>query len=220
MIGIEAAVPQDNQPIGGDNSHSATAFGEVYKLTDYITPDNLDIQNKYDQLTSGLSSIEDKIITCLKYTANFPYVRFVKVVSNVAGRIRARSDVWLSPAQAMHAPKLNCANRSFLLASLLRQELPPEQVWTVFGNLNNDHQDGHAWLMVKLHRDYVLETTNPSVKAKLIPLEATPIYEDVIYFNDIGVKAIPDRAVREPFSACFNCIPWLGDYIDRELCNV
>lgn len=218
MIGIKAAVPADDQPIGGDRPGSATAFGEVNRLTEYITPENPDIQNKYDQLTSTLSSIEDKIITCLRYVASYPYTQSVRVKSNVMGITRVRNDVWLLPAQAMHAPKLNCANRSFFLVSLLRQELPADQLWTVCGNLNVDHQDGHAWCMVRLDRDYILEPTNESVKTKLIPFEDTTMYEDIVYFNDNEVRVVPGKQIREPFSACFNCIPWLGDYLAKEFC--
>ncbi len=216
MLGVSSAIPYDDQPIGG--SGAATPLHETRLLTSWITPDNPDIQNKYDGLVNGLSSIEDKVIACLRFASSSPYVQFVKVTTNVAGRSFTQKDCWLSPAEAMQAPKLNCANKSFLLASLLRQELPPEQVWTVLGNLNTDHQDGHAFVMVELDRSYILEATNPSTKAMLIPLEAATMYEDVIYFNDSEVKVVPERALREPFSACWNCISWLGDYVNREFC--
>lgn len=217
MEGIEAAAKTTDQPIGGHSA--ATLLGETKLLTDWIDPDSVQIQNTYAELTKGLSSTEDKVLACLRYVASFPYTRFVRVNTNVAGRTFIQLDAWLTPAEAMYAPKTNCANRTYLLASLLRQELPAENVWACLGNLNNDHQDGHAWTYVKLDRNYILETTNPSVKNKLIPVEGVGnLYEDIVYVNDVEVRAVPERKIREPFSACYNCLPFLSDYLDRQLC--
>jgi len=218
MLGINAAIRCDNQPIGGEHS-AATLFGETRLLTSWITPDAIDVQDKYNQLTSGLNSIEDKILACLRFVANFPYKRFVRVDTRVGNKTFTQRDAWLEPSQAMYSPYLNCANRTYLLASLLRQELPSENIWACLGNLNTNGQDGHAWTYVKLDRDYILETTNPKVRDKLIPIETVGnIYEDIVYVNDVGVRAIPERKIREPFSACYNCLPFLSDYLDRQLC--
>ncbi|MCD6362137.1 MAG: hypothetical protein J7M38_14865 [Armatimonadetes bacterium] len=219
MEGIKASIPYDNQPIGGKHS-AATILGETKLLTDWITPSVIEIQNKYDELTRGLSSIEDKIKACLRYVSSFPYVQFIRVSANVAGKVFVQPDAWLEPSQVIHAPRTNCANRTYLLASLLRQELPAENVYACLGNLNVDGQDGHAWGYVRLGgRDYILETTNPRTRDKLIPVETVGnLYEDVIYFNDAGVRVIPDKQVREPFSVCFNCIPFLSEYVDNRFC--
>jgi len=219
MEGIEASIPFDNQPVGGHAA--ATLLGETKLLTDWIDPSAIEIQNKYDELTSKLSSTQDKIKACLTYVADFPYTRFIRVSANVAGKTFVQPDAWLEPSQIMHSPKTNCANRTYLLASLLRQELPAENVYACLGNLNTDGQDGHAWTYARLDGgDYILETTNPSVRDKLIPIETVGnLYEDVIYFNDLGVRAVPEKQVREPFSACYRCIPFLEDYLATEFCR-
>jgi len=212
MLGIDYSQPSDNQPI------SASILKERRLLTSWITPDSLEIQNKYDQITSGLSSTEDKILACLRFASDIPYTQFVKVSANVAGKTFVENDCWLQPSEAIFSPRLNCANKTYLLASLLRQELPAESVWACLGNLNSDSQDGHAFGYIRLDRDYILETTNPKVKDKLIPIEAAGnIYEDIIYFNDIGVRAVPERTIREPLSNCY-CIPFLEDYLAKNLC--
>jgi len=217
MLGIDYSESADNQPIGGHSA--ATLFGETKLLTSWITPDSIDIQNKYDQLTSGLNSIEDKVKVCLAYVSDIPYTQFVKVSANVAGKRFVQPDAWLEPSQALYVSRLNCANKTYLLASLLRQELPPESVWACLGNLNSDHQDGHAFGYIRLNKDYILETTNPKVRDKLISIESVGnIYEDIVYVNDVGVRAIPERKIREPFSACYRCLPFLSDYLDRQLC--
>lgn len=214
MLGIDASVPCDNQPI------LASILNERCLLTSWITPDSLEIQNKYDELTRGLESIEDKVKVCLGYVSSIPYTNFVRVSANVAGKIFTQPDCWLLLEQALYAPKLNCANKTYLLVSLLRQELPTENIWACLGNLNSDHQDGHAFGYLRLNnKDYILETTNPAVKNKPIPIETVgDLYEDVIYVSDKEVRAIQERNVREPFSACYHCIPFLRDYLDRQLC--
>lgn len=218
MEGLDYAIQCPDQPIGGEHG-SATLFGEPKWLAEWVTPRDLSVQEKYEQLTSGLSSPEEKIIACLRYVCDFPYTRFIRVETRVDGITFVQRDAWLEPSQAMQTPKINCANRSFILASLLRQEMPPEDVWVVMGNLNVDGQDGHAWDMVRLYgKQYMLEPTNARVKASLIPIDLASGYEDVLYFNDYEVKAIPERKVREPFSACYYCLPFLSDYVARELC--
>jgi len=214
MLGVDYSQPSDNQPI------QASILKERRLLTSWITPDSLEVQTKYEQLTKGLNSTEDKVLACLRFASDIPYVQFVKVSANVAGKTFVENDCWLQPSEAMQSPRLNCANKTYLLASLLRQELPAESVWACLGNLNSDSQNGHAFGYIRLDdKDYILETTNPSVKDKLIPIETVGnLYEDVIYFNDIEVKAVPEKQVREPFSACYRCLPFLQDYLARELC--
>lgn len=218
MEGLDYAVPCGNQPVGGKHG-SATLFGEDKWLAEWVTPNDLTIQERHERLTAGLSSLEDKLMACLKYVCSFPYTRFVRTETIVQGKRFIQNDAWLSPAQAMQTPAINCANRAFLLASLLRQEMPSDDVWVVMGNINFDGQDGHAWNMVKLYgQQYLLEPTSSSAKATLIPIRLASHYEDVLYFNDSEVKTIPEREVREPFSACYYCLPFLVDYADKELC--
>jgi hypothetical protein len=225
MEGINAAIPCDNQPIGGGHS-AATLFSETKFLTDWIQSQSIDVQNKYDELTTGLQSTLDKIKVCLSYVSGIPYTQFVRVSTHVGDKTFIQPDAWLLPEQAISVGKLNgrlnCANKTYLLVSLLRRELPPENIWACLGNLNmNHHQEGHAFGYIRLNKDYILETTNPAVNNKLIPIDTVGnIYEDVVYFNDSGVRAVPQRQVREPFSACYNCVPFLKDYLAKGLCNI
>ena len=212
MLGIQAAVPCDNQPV------VASPFHDTRFLTSWVTPDSIDIQNKYAALTEGLASTREKVVACLQYVANIPYTKFVKVTANVGGRIFVQPDAWLQPAEAMYVPRLNCSNRAFLLTSLLRQELPQGAVWACLGNVNLHGIDGHAWVVGRIDgSEYVLETTNPKLRRTLIPLTNADVYDDVVYVDDVGVRMIPDRAVHEPFSDCW-CIPWLESYLNKAEC--
>ena len=213
MVGIENSIPVDDQPI-----NAATLLGESRYLTSWVTPDNLEIQSKYNELTKGLLTQRDKIIACWDYVKSLRYRQFIQAKVKIDGRTFVQKDTWLNPAQVIQAPAANCANRSFLLASLLRQELSPQELYICLGNLNYDHQDGHAWVYAKLDNDYLLETTSPTIKTPFIDARSADIYESVIFFNDSGVWHIPGAGLREPLSDCY-CIRWLEDYLDTKACD-
>jgi len=219
-MSLEQAVPIDDQPI-----KEATLFFNDKWLREWVTPDNLQVQDEYQKLTNGLADPSDRVLACFNRVLSVPYTEAVKVKVSVDGITITQNDAWLEPGQALmtyvdargkkRPIKLNCANRSFLLASLLRQEYPPDKVWVVLGNLNMDGLGGHAWVMLRSDQDYILETTSPNIR---YPISAdSPAHEDIIYFNDKEVRAIPDRKIREPFSKCW-CHPLLEDYLDKRQC--
>lgn len=105
----------------------------------------------------------------------------------------------------------NCANKSFLLTSLLRNFLPPEEVFCVLGNLYNGKPGGHAWVEVRKNgQDYVLESTQPDTP--IVQASELDRYEEVHYFNDQSIFAVPGKTVLTPFTACYST--WLKDYLN------
>jgi len=206
MEGIEASIPYDNQPI------QASIFNETRLLTSWITPDSLEVQNKYNQLTSGLTSTQDKVLACFNYVASIPYTQFVRVSANVAGKTFVQPDAWLLPEEAIFAGKLNCMNKSCLFASLVGNELPKDNVWVTLGNLVNGHPEGHAWVTIG---DQIFETTAD----KVIPSRLATRYEDVVYFSNSDVRVVPDRALSEPVGISYSCVRWLQDYLATEFCR-
>ena len=107
----------------------------------------------------------------------------------------------------------NCANKAFLLTSLLRRELLPDQVFCVLGNLNNNGEiGGHAWCQITLDGvDYIMESTRSDIPA-MIRRETATRYEAVHLFNDEQTFLIEGTTVMEPFTAAYS--PWLKDYLD------
>lgn len=218
ILGIAASQKADAQPIGGEKS--ACLFHESRFLTSWITPESLEVVQEYEQLTQGIASLEDRIMVCLRYVSDIPYTEFVRVETRVGGKKFTQNDAWLEPAQAIVAGvKLNCVNRSFLLASLLGQELPPNDNWVCIGNLLKDGQRGHAWNVIKFGGvEYLLESTSLSLKARFIPITNDLLYEDIVYLNSSEVRGIPGKIPPETFSACYHCIPFLQDYTNPDLC--
>jgi len=209
-VSPEEALPINDQPIS-----EATLFDESRWLSEWVTPDNLEIRTEYEGLTEGLTDSWNKVMACFNRVLDIPYTEAVKVKIYVDGRTFVQKDAWLDPGQALRAPKLNCANRSFLLASLLRQQYLPDKVWVVLGNLNLDGLGGHAWVLLRANQDYILETTSPKIRA---PITHSDAHEEVIFFNDKEVRAVPERQIKEPFSKCW-CHPLLEDYLDKRQCN-
>lgn len=199
-------IPIDNQPI------DATFFGEMRRLTDWITPDALEVEKLHKRLTEGITSPRDRITACWKWVADqVKYVKFVKGRIWINGRSSVQQDLWLLPESSIHVRVGNCATKSFLLASLLRNELPAEQVHCVLGNLYNGKPGGHAWLNLKLdNADYIMESTTPLVPP-LVLSNVTKRYEPVHYFNDEEVLAVEGKTVMVPFTEAYS--EWLASYL-------
>lgn len=204
---MDNIIQVDNQPI------AATFFGEGQWLTDFITPDALDIQTLYQQLTSGISGSEERIIACWKWVASqVKYVKFVKGYLWVNGRSSVQKDYWQPPSLSIETRVGNCATKSFLLCSLLRNELSPDQVYCTLGNLYNGKVGGHAWVTLNLNgEEYVMESTMPTAPP-LVPISMATRYEPVHFFNDKIVEAVSGKTQILPYTLCFST--WLSDYLD------
>lgn len=212
MLTIDGSIPCDDQPID-----QATVMGENRYLTSWITPDNLEIQQKYKELTEGIADQRGRITVLWNFVKNIPYTQFVKSRIQIDGKTFRQNDTWLDPAQTLVAGRLNCFNKSVLLTSLLRQELRPDQAFVCLNNVNIDGVDGHAVSYIKLEDDYILETTNPHIKSPFMPASAADIYGAVSWFNDKRVSYVPEVQLREPLGLC--CIAWLEEYINERLCT-
>jgi len=198
----------DDQPI------ASTFFGEGKWLTGFITPDALEVQRLHTELTEGIDNLDDRLIACWDFVADrVRYVKFVKAKLWVGGKSSVQTDYWQTPGQVIRTRIGNCCNKSFLLASLIRQELPPEQVSVVLGNLcQKGNPGGHAWLELNFNsHPYIMESTRGDMRP-MVASEVANIYEPVIYFNDKSVSAIEDRTLLTPFSAVY--ASWLRDYLD------
>ena len=140
------------------------------------------------------------------------YKQFIKGKIWIEGKSSVQDDLWNMPSVTYHVRVGNCANKAFLLTSLVRQEMPENKVYCVLGNLYNGKPGGHAWVKVILNSaDYIMETTRSDVPS-LVLAGIADRYEAVHLFNDQTVYAIEGRTVLEPFTACYST--WLKDYLD------
>ncbi|MFA5991827.1 MAG: transglutaminase-like domain-containing protein [Candidatus Doudnabacteria bacterium] len=201
----------DNQPI------SARFFGEGRWLTEFITPNNLDVTQLYNQITNGAFDRIERITRLRGWvTDKIKYKPFISGTLRIENNVQTNRDVWMDSALTIRTRVGNCANKAFLLASLLRRELSDTEVFCVFGNLynspNSDQAGGHAWVQV-LYDDnfYILESTTKKVPPMVLAERATR-YEAVHLFNDQRVYVVPGRTALQPFSAVYS--QWLENYLD------
>jgi len=213
----EHAVRIDDQPI------SATFFGENRWLTHFITPNALEVQSLHRDLVNGIGDSRGRIVALWKWVATLKYVDQVKGTTRIAGRTSLQRDLWLDPTTTIHVGRGNCATKSFLLCSLLRNELPVDAVYCVMGNLycptgapkNADCAGGHAWINVMLEREYIMEATMPVTP--LVPKGSAERYEAVHYFNDEIVFAVEGRTQMVPYAAAYS--NWLSKYLSQSIIN-
>jgi len=186
-------LPIDNQPI------AATFFGEGRWLTDFITPRELEVQKLLKDLTINEHDLRNKIINCRDWVAQeLRYVVAVRAKITVEGKSSSQPDYWMPPSMAILTKVGNCAVKSFLLTSLLRNLLSENSVYCVLGNLYSGTPGGHAWTEINLDgEDFLLEATRPDVPP-LIPIsEVSQHYEAVHYFNDKQIYAVPGKTQME-----------------------
>ena len=71
----------DDQPI------AATFFGEGKWLTDFVTPNALEVQELHAKLTDKVHYIEDRLIACWEWVAEqVKYVSFVQAKISINGK--------------------------------------------------------------------------------------------------------------------------------------
>ncbi len=175
----------DNQPID-------SRFGEAVWLTDFITPDNPEVVLKYRELTKGLYRTEDIVAALWHYVAIFPYRPTIAARLKAGGKSFYQDDTWFYPAETIKIETSNCANRAFLLASLMKNHLSnPGDVYVVVGNISLDGIGAHAWVQVNIGgRPYILETTQPNLPHVLIPVSSSGVYLPAVYFDENSVYTV------------------------------
>lgn len=196
-----------------DQPIASSFFNEGRWLTDFVTPDALEVQELYDELTEGLATIQEKM-EALRYwvASEIKYTHYVWGKIQIGNKISVQRDLWQTPSMAIQTRIGNCANKAFLLASLLRNAMPADDVKVVFGNLHQPGEGGHAWVEVNLNGTaYILETTREDM-APSVATSKADIYEPVIHFNDKTVSVIPDRTLLQPFCRVYT--DWLKKYLD------
>jgi len=203
---MDNIIPIDDQPM------DATFFGEVRRLTSFITPNSLEVQRLYKALTKDIDNNIDKLKACWKWVASqVKYVEFVKGKLLINGKTSWQNDLWTLPETTINTRVGNCAVKSFLLTSLLRNELSADQVYCALGNLYNGKPGGHAWVAVNMLEEYIMETTTPSAPA-LVPASIAKRYQAVHYFNDDQIYAVEGKTQLVPMTACFST--WLSKYLN------
>lgn len=203
--------PADNQPI-------SARWGGADWITDFCTPKNPTVQLQYRALTNGLSKDEDIINSVWYYISHQPYVPLMKSTLNSVGESKTNKDTWFFPSEAIVLAKGNCANKSFVTASILKNHFPTlGQVYVVVGDLHMGQVGAHAWVELNLPGgSYILETTQPAAGKALFPKARADAYEAKAYFDEQHVYTVkPQDSVNKIFEAHFGvcAIPFLKDYI-------
>jgi len=204
---MQQPTPIDDQPI------SATFFGEGRWLTSFVTPDALEVMELHREITKDIDDLGDRLTALWCWVADsVKYTKFVRGKMWLGGKVSTQDDLWVTPSVTSRIMVGNCATKSFLLTSLIRNELPAERVHCVLGNLYNCKAGGHCWTQVELGgQDYVMESTRSDV-SPLVLASAADRYEAVHLFNDRKVYSIEGRTVMTPMTICYS--EWLKDYLD------
>jgi hypothetical protein len=120
----------------------------------------------------------------------------------------------------MKVRQSNCANKSFLMASLLKNLLPNEgEVFVVLGRYEAEDIGGHAWVQVQLYgQTYFIETTQPRLPSPLITPEKATKYKAQLYFDQhavyLGGRSLSSvEVLNQRFGLCAQ------PYLEKYLCE-
>lgn len=201
----------DNQPID-------TRFGDAAWITDFITPRNPDVILKYQELSQGLTDPSDIAISLWHYISHQPYVPLVAARLQAGGKTFRQKDTWFYPAESLQLGIGNCANKTFVLASMLKNQFrSPGEVYAVVGNIKLDGIGSHAWVEINRGgRSYIMETTQPNINSALIPTDLADAYVPKVYFDEKNVYTTGENVdVKQVFEAHFGvcALPFLKDYL-------
>jgi len=194
-------------------------FGETVYLTSFITPKNPDVLLKFNKLAAG--SRAETIWNLWQYVANLPYSRMVEAILQTPSMRIKQPDMWFYPAETMQVEVSNCANRAFLLTSLLKN-MGEEGVYCVLGQLEESPGmpiGSHAWVQIPVGGvPYYIETTARDLPGPLVPVGMP--YNPFIWFDESSVYVSDNEADQ---SVIFNgkfvqpgAIDWLGDYLSAK----
>lgn len=92
----------------------------------------------------------------------------------------------LLPSETLKKGSGNCVAKSGLLVSLLRNRLPPENVYMALGLLALEGMGGHAWVIVQRgSKWYVLESTLPPPRCPWVEAaDLSEVYIPQAFVND------------------------------------
>ena len=177
--------------------------GERYRITDWITPDALEVKDLFDELE--LSSPYDTLIACWQWindNVSYPTDRLGRMVDRQEltsfGSLRYVNyeDFWFFPSELIARARLSgrngrktlgdCDDVALCLVSLMRNKLSAVDIYCAMGDYFNGQAAGHAWVKCRLNG--VWHIVDPTSEV------GTPFnwdqYDEFVLFNDREVNEL------------------------------
>jgi transglutaminase-like putative cysteine protease len=120
--------------------------GQFHSIKELVQPDDPEVK----QVASVLMESDDFVRACHEFVNSFTTYR------------REIGDYWTTPAEILQARAGDCDDKAILLVSLLRNKIPPDQVFCAFGHWGKTtKKDGHMWVVMDSGgpEDRIIEAT-------------------------------------------------------------
>lgn len=159
----------------GDLLANVRHDGKYHSIKSLVQPDDPEVK----KIAEVLVQAPDFIAASQEFVNTFTTYR------------REIGDYWELPSETLDERAADCDGKAILLASILRNYLPPDKVFIAFGLWSQAGKlDGHAWVVTEggLEDNIVEATAGPDrqVRGKYV-LHA--IFNDVYAFStDIGLR--------------------------------
>ena len=148
-------------------------LGNSLYLNEFVTPETYLVQRLFSSLQRDTA--KDTVYSCFDW-----------VCSNIRYK-RESGDVFYLPSETAYMHQGDCEDHAFLLCSLLRNFLSPDEVFVAFGTYGL-LAEGHAWVTWLNSKYWVLEATLEQAPDS-IPEQGYP-YDPRILFNDVNTMEL------------------------------
>lgn len=173
---------------------------ERHSITDWVTPNAAEVQDLFPQLQQ-LTPLDTTIAVWqwIEDHVSYPYTRCGKHIDHqklIAFRTFYYvnvGDFWNFPCEVIARARAagqagkkiagDCEDRAVVVASILRNQLSPSEVYVAIGNYLYPTPSGHAW--VKCQLDGFWYIVDPTLPAGMAAYESD--YDEYVLFNDVEV---------------------------------
>ena len=155
-------------------------------------------------VAQGLPQAEDEfILSAWQFAGSICYEPVGSHLDFVDSQVKCQH--CLLPGEVLARGVANCVGHAAVLASILRNRLPPERVMMAIGDLVTNGVGGHAYVLVeRAGAWYVLESTTSPGLNPWLPAVAATWYQPYILFNDAAIYCdSPQLCV--VVGDCFDC---------------
>ena len=177
--------------------------GEQHDIRDFVTPAQIEVVCLFEQLKSD--DPQQTLLNCWTWVNDnvaYPTDRLGRTVDRQelisfgALHYINSTDFWFFPCEVIARARIarkygrkslgDCDDVAFVLVSVLRNQLSPQDVYCVMGDYFNSQAAGHAWVKCRLDGAWCIVDPTAKVGTPADPNR----YDEFVLFNDMEVHEL------------------------------
>jgi hypothetical protein len=168
--------------------------GEQHSIKEFVTPNQVMVKETYEAIGADAWQCWNWVCRNIKYPAKRGRMFDYHTLNAFGMRLlKSSGEFFQLPYQSLLVGIGDCADKSAVLASMLRNFMDAGSVYVSMGTFSGDDGDiDHAWVTIMVDGDwYILETTLPTAR-DWKPVSELPEYTAVLHANDQNIMSKED----------------------------